>query len=200
KQKKNKGKKETCNMATMSISLYMLVFALLSALVLIIILLRPKPLYLEILENAVSIEDETVKWSSVQVRNALKEEKHFIGKNLSIYFDKDQIIFERLDKRNKVIQRMCMPKKDIISSSKSYDGASQMLHNGIRIYDNYYIEVIYKNIDQPVKLKMLFVLADDDIGPSDKVGKIRLNAYVDAISEKINDIGKKNNFYNETIM
>ncbi|MEG0073502.1 MAG: hypothetical protein RR922_03210 [Clostridia bacterium] len=187
-------------MATMSISLYMLVFALLSALVLIIILLRPKPLYLEILENAVSIEDETVKWSSVQVRNALKEEKHFIGKNLSIYFDKDQIIFERLDKRNKVIQRMCMPKKDIISSSKSYDGASQMLHNGIRIYDNYYIEVIYKNIDQPVKLKMLFVLADDDIGPSDKVGKIRLNAYVDAISEKINDIGKKNNFYNETIM
>lgn len=187
-------------MATLSVSLYMLIFALLSALILIGLLLKPKPLYLKIVEEALDAEEETKLWLSKQTRESLKSEYHFIGKNVSIYFDKNKIIFERLGKKQKVIQKLVIENKDIIGAQKSYEGLTQTLHNGVMIYDNYYINVIFKNQNgEAEKIKMLFLIDKEDSSGNDKVDKIRTNAYVDVISDKINCIGEKNKKINKTI-
>ncbi len=186
-------------MTTLSISLYMLVFALISALVLIGYLLRPKPAYLKIVEEALEAQEETQLWMSRKVRDRLKEEKHFIAENVSIYFDDSKILLERLGKKQKVIQKLIVPNQNIISSQKSYEDLLQTLHNGVRIYDKYYVNIIFiNNQGETEKLKILYIIDKDDSSGTEKVDKIRANAYVDVIAEKVNDIALKNKKVNET--
>ena len=187
-------------MEIISVSLYMLVFALISALVLIGFLLRPKPTYLKVVEEALNTKEETEFWLSREGRASLSIENHFIGSNLSIYFAPKNVIFERLGKRQKVTQKLVIDNKNILSSQKSFEGKGQTLYNGVIIYDEYFVNIVFKNSENKIeKVKMLYILDDNDSTGNEKVDKIRLNAYVDVIAEKINNIALKNRSIEEKV-